>query len=33
VSILLARDIRKRYGTVTALEDAGLEIEPGRSTG
>ncbi len=33
MSILLARDIRKRYGTVTALEDAGLEVEPGEIHG
>jgi ABC-type uncharacterized transport system ATPase subunit len=31
--ILAATDIAKRYGTVTALEDAGIEVEPGEIHG
>ena len=33
MSILEARDLRKRYGTVTALEHAGLVVEPGEIHG
>ena len=33
MSILEARELRKRYGTVTALEHAGLVVEPGEIHG